>query len=179
MPQSNPTISESKSETFSQGLSDGGFIDTGSGNIWYINSVYTIPAEFSSIEWIVHIRTIDGGNAPIIYWFSDLAPGEDQTTWFDGNNVILPLAIGGPTPAGYPGIIKYGMGPSFDGISTTRPTGDPINQPNFLPIMATTGGSTYVVTTITTPIRLIFALATGDPPNAPEVDGTIYNTFYR
>ncbi len=179
MPQSNPTISESKSETFIQGLGLN-FIDAAMGNIWFIRSTYTIPAEFTSMEFIVHIRTIDGGNAPVIYMFSDLAPGEDQTTWFDGNVINLPLAIGGPTPAGYPSIIKYGIGPAFAGLTTNRPIGDPINQPNFLPIMNTGGtGVNYINTTISTPIQIIFSLATNDPPNPPTVDGTIYNTFYR
>ena len=180
MPQQNPTASNAKSETFATGYATADFLEVpGSGMIqWFIKKPITIPAEFTSIELVWHIRTpIDAANAPVIYFFSNLTPGEETITWADGNTVTLPSAIGGGAAGDYPCIVKYGLGPKFPGCSVGLPGAtDPINQSNFVRLSGA-GGQVYADTTLTSPLQIVFAAAAIGVP--PTLDATLYHTFYK
>ncbi len=178
MPQSNPTIPLGKSsQQIVTGVASGDFeLVPSATEDWFIRKTFTIPAEFTSIEFVMHIRTIDGNTTPIIYWFSNMTPGEDTVTWFDSGTINLPSASGGGG-ANYPGIFKMGIGPIYDGVSTNRPGGDPINSPVFVPLIGGIGGNLYLNTTISSPIQMIFTLSQTAIP--PEIDATVYHTFYK
>lgn len=181
MPQQNPTSSNGRSETFSQGMATADFInEVGQANSWYIIRTFTIPPEFTSVELVYHIRApILGINAPVIYIYSNLTPGEDTISLGDAEAYSLPSAVGGGIADAYPGIVKIGIGPAFNGVSTQIPAfngTDAINQPNFVRMMAVSTG-VYVKTTISTPIQMVFVMLQNTV--RPTLDATIYNTFYK
>ena len=160
MPQNNPPVALSRSQQFSTGVATSDFFQIGGpGNVnWFLTKTFTIPNEFTSIEFVMYIRTILGAAAPQIMWYSVMTPGFDTITWFDGNSMTLPSAIAGGG-ANYPGIWKIGIGPAFNSnASTNRPAGDLTNSSNFVPLISGTGVGVYIHTSITTPLQMIFYL---------------------
>lgn len=181
MPQSNPTIPLGKaSEIFSQGLATGDFeLVPGETDEWFIRKTFTIPPEFTAIEFVFHIRSIDGTISPVIYWYSKMTPDDDTVTQFDNQKLTLPSALNGGVPGTYPGMIKMGIGPIFQGLVTNNSGGDVINQPNFVPFLQFIGINVYIVTTISTPIQMIFTLTQTPAGTPPSLDATVYYTFYK
>ncbi len=179
MPQNNPAPSLQKSTvTFETGLATADFeLVPAATEDWFIRKIFTIPKEFSGIEFVLNIRSILGSTTPQIIWYSELAPGEDFVTYFDSQTIDLPSAVGGGG-ASYPGILKMGIGPNFVGAVTNRPAGDPINQSNFVPLLGGIGAGVYIDTTITTPIQMIFTLSQTPAATPPDIDATMYHTFY-
>ncbi len=180
MPQQNPTTSNGKSQTFATGYATGDFVEVpGSGMIqWFIAKTITIPAEFTSIEIVWHVRApILSASSPNIYYFSNLTPGENTITWADGNTVTMPSAIGGGAAGSYPCIVKYGLGPKFPGCTIGLPGAtDPINQPNFVRL-SQAGGQVYADTTLSSPLQVVWwDQQVGVPPT---LDATRYHTFYK
>ena len=180
MPQSNPTIPKGKSsEQIATGLATGDFeLVPAATEDWFIRKIFTIPAEFTSIEFVMHHRTIDSSGVPIIYWFSNMTPGEDTVTWFDSQTVQLASGVGGGG-ANYPNIFKMGIGPIYDGVSTNVPGGDPISDPDFVPLTAGLGANQYINTTISSPIQMIYTLSQTPAGTRPTLDATVYHTFYK
>jgi len=179
MPQNNPApASPNKSDTFSQGMASGDFIQIGASPNWFLRKIFTIPQPFTSIEFIFHVRTIQGFNSPQILWYSNMTPGEDIISLFDGNTTILPSAIAGGG-ANYPGIAKVGIGPMALDLSVDLTAGNLAGLPNYVPYFNGLAGiGSYIETTISSPIEMVLLLGEG-APLAPQIDGTIYNTFYK
>jgi len=181
MPQNNPPPADTnKSDTFSQGFATGDFVQTpGPGSIdWFISKTFTIPQPFTSIEIVFHIRAINGSNVPLIFWYSEMLPGENFVTKFDGLSMTLPTAVGAGG-ANYPGVSKIGIGPAMRGLDTNTSGGNLAGLPNFVPYLGGLNIGTYIDTSISSPVQWVIFMAQTPADTPPDIDGTLYNTFYK
>ena len=156
MPQNNPPPSNSKSETFSFGVQGVNFRTIDGGLTWVLEVPISIPNEFTSIEYVHYIRTVNGNSSWSTFFYSSFADG--TITDISQSPITWPIATGGGAPGDYPLMAKGGLGPAFFNSQPITPVAiDQVGSlSTFVYMYAANNANDYQDTSLSAP--LIFAL---------------------